>query len=294
MEAEQEKVPEAALPPPVPDVAETESPEAAVVDTSTTSAEGSHRHSKEAETAQKIFEKMISADTTCDCKLVSDKEDITVFTGIAPDGNEKALTAKSLTRIKASPRVVFEVLNNDAYRFQVDSMLKSATVVEELDFRTRVAHFVYKGVWPVSSRDFVLLSSWYIKDDGAIYIVTNSIEHAKLPPTKSSIRASMLTAGYKLRPHKSADGKIFTDVEFASCTDMGGGLMKAVRTMANKMKTHSTIKGLKEICETLPDNILDMYAKFDSFEEQWKAKKATANPTGKEVPIMSKKSGWFS
>jgi len=244
------------------------------------------RYNKQLNTALDLLQEMMTPTSKCNWKLASSKKGVEVFTGTAPDGNVKALTAKTHTRINASPRVVYEVLTHPGYRLKVDSMLKSEERVELLDFQSYVAHICYKGIWPVSARDFCVIFNWKLAPDGAIWVTTCSVEHEKVPPKKKKvIRAQMLVAGYVLTPCVDKDGNVVaTDLKSVSCVDMGGKLTKQIREMANKIKARSSTANLKKICEgKLPKEEVAAYEKYDSFQDQLAARKPSGSPDGTRV-----------
>lgn len=244
------------------------------------------RYNKQLNTALDLLQEMLTPTSKCNWKLASSKKGVEVFTGAAPDGNIKALTAKTHSRINASPRVVYEVLTHPGYRLKVDSMLKSEERVELLDFQSYVAHICYKGMWPVSARDFCVIFNWKLAPDGSIWVTTCSVEHEKVPPKKKKIiRAQMLVAGYLLTPCVDKDGNVVaTDLMSVSCVDMGGKMTKKIRDLANKIKARSATATLKKICEgKLPKEEVAAYEKYDSFQAQLAARKPSGSPDGTRV-----------
>lgn len=245
------------------------------------------RYNKQLNTALDLLQEMMTPTSKCNWKLASSKKGVEVFTGTAPDGNIKALTTKTHTRINVSPRVVYEVLTHPGYRSKVDTMLKCEERVELLDFQSYVAHICYKGAWPVTARDFCVVFNWKLSSDGAIWITTCSIEHDKVPSKthlkkNKIIRAQMPVAGYILTPCVDKNGKVVaTDLKFVSCVDMGGKMTKSIRELASKIKARSATANLKKICERkLPQEEIAAYEKYDSFQAQVAARKQSGSPDG--------------
>jgi len=256
------------------------------IDAPTQFASGGH-YKDQLLQALEVFQEMLIPGSACAWKKQSDKNGIHFFTGQAPNGNTKALTSRIQIHIDVPPRIVFEVMRHRVYRTMTDSMMKSIIQVEEVDFQTAVVHLTYKGVWPVSSRDFVLATNWKIAKDGTIWMTTCSVKHKQVPGVKKVIRGDMMIGGYTLRPRKSADGSITTEVEYAGSLDMGGNILKKVRETANRVKSRSSHNVLKRICENLAPREVAAYAKYMTFAEQLAARKASGNPEGKEIPASS-------
>ncbi|CAN0443698.1 unnamed protein product, partial [Hapterophycus canaliculatus] len=40
----------------------------------------------------------------------------------------------------------------------------------------------YKPIWPTAPRDFSLLSSWGMLEDGTAYVLNRSVDHPLNPP----------------------------------------------------------------------------------------------------------------
>ncbi|GFY40966.1 steroidogenic acute regulatory protein, mitochondrial [Trichonephila inaurata madagascariensis] len=79
--------------------------------------------------------------------------------------------------------------------------IEKVDVVETIDNRTNVVHFISKSRLFVSSRDFVHLRAWKKKDDAIIHS-SFSINHPKAPPS-SYIRAEHRFCTYIMRPLKN-------------------------------------------------------------------------------------------
>ncbi|GFV22806.1 steroidogenic acute regulatory protein, mitochondrial, partial [Trichonephila clavipes] len=78
--------------------------------------------------------------------------------------------------------------------------IEKVDVVETIDNRTNVVHFISKSRLFVSSRDFVHLRAWKKKDDAIIHS-SFSINHPKAPPS-SYIRAEHRFCTYIISPSK--------------------------------------------------------------------------------------------
>ena len=65
------------------------------------------------------------------------------------------------------------------------------------------SHLLYKGIFPVSARDFVTLSFRYRDADGCWWTPNLSIDLPDLvpdDPNTSTVRAAVIIGGYKVEP----------------------------------------------------------------------------------------------
>ena len=72
--------------------------------------------------------------------------------------------------------------------------------MEIVDDRTRIRRYFYKGIWPCSARDFILLTTWKELEDGSILVATISPPDEFYPDNDGFVRASILCSGAHIRP----------------------------------------------------------------------------------------------
>ena len=73
-------------------------------------------------------------------------------------------------------------------------------LLEIVDDRTRIRRYFYKGIWPCSARDFILLTTWKELEDGSILVATISPPDEFYPDNDGFVRASILCSGAHIRP----------------------------------------------------------------------------------------------
>jgi len=81
-----------------------------------------------------------------------------------------------------------------------DSMFASGKLVERVDESTVISYQAYKGIWPVSGRDFVTVSRIKVDEDGIIRFWNASITHDKCPEEKGLVRGTISYAGAVVQP----------------------------------------------------------------------------------------------
>ncbi|XP_028404225.1 stAR-related lipid transfer protein 5-like [Dendronephthya gigantea] len=80
-----------------------------------------------------------------------------------------------------------------------DEMFDAGEEIEVLGGLTKVIYLKYKGIWPVSPRDFCSISAVRVLQDGTVTFFTKHVEHHSCPPCKKYVRGSILIAGVVLK-----------------------------------------------------------------------------------------------
>ena len=63
----------------------------------------------------------------------------------------------------------------------------------------RVASYLYSAPWPVSYRDFVVVASEAIRDNGLFIAGAHSVEHEDFPATEH-VRGTIYSSGFVIKP----------------------------------------------------------------------------------------------
>lgn len=141
-------------------------------------------------------------------------------------GGELTLT-KGIGSAPVRPHVVRRVAMDLEARKVWDSMYDYGSVVEQVDAQTRVLHLAFKKLWPVAARDFCLLESYKVLDDGTLILVAFSIEHRRVPPKTGIVRALIPCGGWVIRPDNNGGCAI----TYAVSADLGGSIPSFVTNM---------------------------------------------------------------
>ncbi|KNC49443.1 uncharacterized protein AMSG_05449 [Thecamonas trahens ATCC 50062] len=139
---------------------------------------------------------------------------------------------KGVGNIAAPPAHVYALLRDTSRRGEWDPMFVSHSYLEIFNERYRITHYAFSAPGPVQGRDMVVLAGSTVQADGAIHIVSFSVEHSGAPAGREYVRAHLHFAGYVLEP---SDGG--TRVTYINCVDLKGWLLSSVK---NYVATQST------------------------------------------------------
>lgn len=108
-------------------------------------------------------------------------------------------------------------------------------VVDEFEILPLQSSFVYnkfKGQFGVSARDFVMLGTFFVDDDGRRIIVTTSEMHPKYMPTTKIVRAHLHIGGWILTPDKFNPNRFLA--QYVVKVDLKGNLPRFVVNKVNE------------------------------------------------------------
>jgi len=124
------------------------------------------------------------------------------------------------------PKEVMELIINCVNRTEWDDALKQGMFAKDYGKLTTstlppcsadIIRLIYKGVYPVSSRDLCLLRAWGEDDDGKCWLVAESCEDASVPLDSNCVRAELRECGYMMTPTASG-----CEVVYISQTNFNG------------------------------------------------------------------------
>ena len=136
--------------------------------------------------------------------LKTSKNNIFVHNCDLPGSSFSAL--KSDCTIKKDKYTILRYLTDDERSKEYDETLDGYKLIEIVDDRTKIRRYFYKGIWPCSARDFVLLTTWRELDDGSILVSTISPPDEYYPHNDGFVRASIHCSGAHIRPIDSKLG----------------------------------------------------------------------------------------
>lgn len=126
---------------------------------------------------------------------------------------------------------VFELLWDHRKHEEFNSQLSAIKLLHIVhEPTTKVAHLLFKRVWPTAARDFVTLSNWRQLEDGRVVIIhfSDSSFDKMFPPADGHVRADLVLSGYILAASK--DGTK-TSLQQYILTDLKGSLPASVVNM---------------------------------------------------------------
>ena len=129
----------------------------------------------------------------------------------------------------------------DKYKPEFDDMYKEGKIIENYPVNMALYHEVYKGKFPFSARDFCFASMKVFESDGSITIPAISVEDARVPPIKANVRATLLLAGWILRPLEGGKSK----ATYIVTTNLSGSIPGFIQSHAAKGQT-SVVKTFAE------------------------------------------------
>ena len=113
-----------------------------------------------------------------------------------------------------------------------DDMFEEGRIVETFSDSSSVAYERYKGMWPVSGRDFCF-GTWTVRDEEKIVDLAFSLTHPAVPEVRGIVRAEMELGGFiyrKLTPTS-------TRVCYIVYLDLKGSLPVRLVNMLQKQQT---------------------------------------------------------
>ena len=126
--------------------------------------------------------------------------------------------------------------------------LISYQLLEIVDDRTRIRRYFYKGIWPCSARDFILLTTWKELDDGSILVATISPPDEFYPDHVGYVRASILISGAHIRPIDVTLGGGCA-ITVIGHSDLKGNIPSVVINQLSSSIPYKYVKKMKETIE---------------------------------------------
>ena len=113
-----------------------------------------------------------------------------------------------------------------------DDQFEEGRIVEAFSDNSGVAYERYKGMWPVSGRDFCL-GTWTMRDEEKIVDLAFSITHPAVPEVSGVVRAEMEVGGFIYRKLSPTT----TRVCYLVYLDLKGSLPVSLVNMLQKQQT---------------------------------------------------------
>ena len=124
----------------------------------------------------------------------------------------------------ADPAMLYDMLNNHAYRKVWDENMIEGKVVEMLTPVDEVGYYSAKAPSPLSNRDFVTHRTFRAFPEEQRYVIFNkSALHEKMPEDPNFVRGHSFRTGYQMKKHEK--GSI---LEYMTQSDPKGWIPKWV------------------------------------------------------------------
>jgi hypothetical protein len=187
------------------------------------------------------------------------KRGISVFTSVVPNSDWNVVKTTStvggslnqLVQLLMSHDRVSEYDENfSSYEFvaDIDTAAKVGDVESEnipTANTTTIRRYKYKAVWPVSGRDFIILTTSQRLPDGSVILTSISPPDAVYPATKSHVRAYLMCTGTHIVPNKVGNKCTVTTYGH---TNLGGSLPPSI---VNSLSVNAPYKAHKAISEIM-------------------------------------------
>ena len=128
----------------------------------------------------------------------------------------------------------------------LDEMMESIETLRDMGDSHHLAlrQITSKGQFPISGRDFLVVTYATTLKDGRIVIATRSVNVANIAPLEGYVRANNYISGYIIEEFKEADGKVYCVATLLAHADLAGHIPAAI---INRLGTSSTVKVLEKL-----------------------------------------------
>lgn len=107
--------------------------------------------------------------------------------------------------------------------FDQDEKCPDGEIKKSAEYFADIAYLAYKGAPMVSQRDLCLLRVWQFEDDGeSCVLVSESVQHEKVPCKSGFVRAELRECGYQMKRCVGKDEKEGCLVTYISSLDFKG------------------------------------------------------------------------
>jgi hypothetical protein len=181
------------------------------------------------------------------------------------DGDQ-LLTFRGVTVMQSTPEIIRLWLIQMDQRSFWDPTFAGGTYELEAEITSRVSYNVYSAPWPVSYRDFLVLSSEDIRDDGTLLCGVHSVEHADYPAKDGYVRGTIYSSGFVIKPLPPQNGIPQCKVWYTGTIDIAGWIPTYVANMVN-CEQPMNIANLRDLIVTVADLLLDLFIELFRVEE---------------------------
>ncbi|CAB3991539.1 -related lipid transfer 9 [Paramuricea clavata] len=107
--------------------------------------------------------------------------------------------AKGTTEINVPVHYLLSYLDDLNRTSEYDDQFDTGQTIESLGALTKIIYLEYKGIWPVSGRDFCSVSAIRVLQDGMVTFFAKHVKHPSCPPCKKYVRGKILTGGFVMK-----------------------------------------------------------------------------------------------
>jgi hypothetical protein len=150
-------------------------------------------------------------------------------------------TVKGEGMIPRSADEITELVKDLNRKPQFDEMFESGHLIERVGEGIDITYQRFKKMFPVSGRDFCIVTKRFVESDGTVLLVSCSTSHANCPPVKGLVRGTLHMGVVAMK--QSAEGTLTTYMTHA---DPGGSLPSSLVSSVQK-KQPMVVEAIKNI-----------------------------------------------
>ena len=183
------------------------------------------------------------AQNTDDWELITDKENIQIYTRLTDVSPIKQLKVKAV--FDTDVQTLLSVLNNvENYPKWVYKCMKAERLQS-----VSSGKFYYRTVsdlpWPVSDRDVVLLTKqWKVKETG-VYKTKSSAKPDFMSTVENIVRIPLYESAWTITPTEQNT----VEIEYTALTEVGGQIPDWMVNLGLSAGPYETMRGLKNYLE---------------------------------------------
>ncbi|CAI5722800.1 hypothetical protein KXD40_004385 [Peronospora effusa] len=196
------------------------------------------------ESIQILLDRHTGDDKVTTWEIVEDTEAVKIWRGAVKDCDWCPFRAAR--RIEANKHVIEQVLLDPNRTLELDEMMEGIETLRDMGESHHLAlrQITSKGQFPISGRDFLVVTYATTLKDGRIIIATRSVNVADITPLEGYVRANNYISGYIIEEFKEASGKVYCVATLLAHADLAGHIPAAI---INRLGTSSTVKVLDKL-----------------------------------------------
>ncbi|KAI9911582.1 hypothetical protein PsorP6_009112 [Peronosclerospora sorghi] len=159
---------------------------------------------------------------------------------------------RATCRINADKHVIEQVLLDPDSMLELDEMMEGIVTLRSLGESNRLAlrQITSKGQFPISGREFLVVTHATTLEDGRIVVATRSIDIEGIAPLDGYVRANNFISGYIVEEVKDAGRKGYCIVTLIAHADLAGYIPPSIIKMLGTSSTVKVLQSLERIVKT--------------------------------------------
>jgi hypothetical protein len=196
--------------------------------------------------------------------FVQDKDG--VVTHRKENEGSSILTFKGCTVIPTTPEILrLWLIQMDQRSFWDPTFVKGSYLLEP-EVTARLAYYVYSAPWPVSYRDFIVVSSESIRENGLYIAGAHSVDNPDFPASEY-VRGTIYSSGFVVKPIPSTeDGVPQCRVWYTGTVDTSGWIPTYVANLVNSQQPMN-LATLRDLIVSVADMIMDVFRDLFNLDE---------------------------